>query len=269
MSYYGVSGKSFSLRSLFRSLHLNPSLLLFLLILSALIAFEMFNYSTTEHALSDLLGSLEFAGLRWATILAFAFCGIDFAGIARIFTPEQGIEEPKEIWYLFGAWLLAATMNAMLTWWGVSMAIASHTTQSAAILDRTLVTKGVPVFVAILVWVIRILIIGTLTMAGERVLWGRRRTAPVSAGSHRPVHNPTPSPRPLSLNNAAAVSRGLLNRTAQATSRPPLSRASELGSSPSANPLHSPEPTYHSLNGAGQRPPQQNGSDEGTYQRRL
>ena len=64
--------------------------------------------------------------MRWATILAIAFCGIDFAGIARLFTPEQGADEPKEVWYLFGAWLLAATMNAMLTWWGVAIAILSH-----------------------------------------------------------------------------------------------------------------------------------------------
>src|SRR3990172_180691 len=38
------------------------------LIVAALLAFEIFNYSTTEFALTDLLGGLEFAGLRWATI---------------------------------------------------------------------------------------------------------------------------------------------------------------------------------------------------------
>jgi hypothetical protein len=66
------------------------SLMFSLLILGALVAFEIFNYSTTEFAMSDLLGDLRFAGLRWSTILALAFCGIDFAGIARLFTPEQG-----------------------------------------------------------------------------------------------------------------------------------------------------------------------------------
>ena len=65
-----------------------------LIILGALLAFEVFNYSSTLFALSDILGDLAFGPLRWATILAFAFCGIDFAGIARIFTPEQGRDEP-------------------------------------------------------------------------------------------------------------------------------------------------------------------------------
>ena len=64
-------------------------LLFGVLILGALLAFEIFNYSTTDFALTDLLGDLRFAGVRWAAILAIAFCGIDFAGIARLFTPEH------------------------------------------------------------------------------------------------------------------------------------------------------------------------------------
>jgi hypothetical protein len=140
-----------------------------LIIISALLAFEIFNYSTTEFALSDLLGDLDFAGISWATILALAFCGIDFAGIARLFTPEEGAGEPNEVWYLFGAWLLAATMNAMLTWWGVSIALLNHESLGNAVVDRETLLKVVPLFVAILVWLIRVLIIGTFSVAGDRL----------------------------------------------------------------------------------------------------
>lgn len=139
------------------------------LIVGALLAFEVFNYSTTDFALTDLLGDLRFGGLRWATILALAFCGIDFAGIARLFTPEQGDQEPNEIWYLFGAWLLAATMNALLTWWGVSIAILNHQSLGNALISREALLKGVPVFVALMVWLSRVLIIGTFSIAGERL----------------------------------------------------------------------------------------------------
>ena len=93
--------------------HIQPGVIFIIIILGALVAFEIFNYSTTDYALQDLLGDLKFANILWATILALAFCAIDFAGIARLFTPEQGAEEPKEVWYLFGAWLIAATMNAI------------------------------------------------------------------------------------------------------------------------------------------------------------
>ena len=82
---------------------IRPGMAFVIVIFGALIAFEIFNYSTTDHALRDLLGDLSFVGIPWATILALAFCGIDFAGIARLFTPEQGKDEPKEVWYLFSA----------------------------------------------------------------------------------------------------------------------------------------------------------------------
>jgi len=140
-----------------------------LIIVAALLSFEVFNYSTTDFALSDLLGDLRFLGVRWATILAIAFCGIDFAGIARLFTPEEGADEPTEVWYLFGAWLLAATMNAMLTWWGVSIAILEHQSLGNAVIARDTLLKFVPIFVAVMVWLIRVLIIGTFSVAGERL----------------------------------------------------------------------------------------------------
>src|SRR5450759_2629136 len=139
------------------------------IIIGALMAFEVFNYSTTQFALNDVLGDLKFAGIRWATVLALAFCGIDFAGIARLFTPEQGRDEPTEVWYLFGAWFLAATMNAILTWWGISIDIQSHTMQSASVIDSNLLINVVPVFVALMVWLIRIMIIGSLSYAGDRI----------------------------------------------------------------------------------------------------
>jgi hypothetical protein len=140
------------------------------IIIVALLAFEVFNYSTTQFALADVLGNLKFAGISWATILALAFCGIDFAGIARLFTPEQGRDEPAEVWYLFGAWLLAAAMNAALTWWGVSVAIVNHSSLAGGVvMTNTTLTKVVPVFVAIMVWLIRVLIIGSFSIAGERL----------------------------------------------------------------------------------------------------
>src|SRR5512144_2210953 len=141
-----------------------------LMIIGALLAFEIFNFSTTQFALADVLGDLKFAGMRWASILAIAFCGIDFAGIARIFTPEQGADEPKEVYYLFGAWFLAAAFNASLTWWGVSVAIVNHASMSGgAVISSEAMTKIVPIFVSAMVLFIRVLIIGTFSLAGDRL----------------------------------------------------------------------------------------------------
>ena len=139
------------------------------IIVGALLAFEVFNYTTTDFALSDLLGDVRFVGLRWAMILALAFCGMDFAGLARLFTPERGRGEKVEVWYMLAAWFLAATMNAILTWWGVSLALLNHDSLGNEILSRETLLSVVPVFVALLVWIIRILMIGTLSMEGPRL----------------------------------------------------------------------------------------------------
>src|SRR5690242_20962945 len=140
---------SFKLMPFLKGTAVKRGLIFGLIIFGALLAFEVFNYSSTLFALTDILGNLAFGPLRWATILALAFCGIDFAGIARIFTPEQGRDEPAEVWYLFGAWLLAAGFNATLTWWGVSVAISQNGAVSGnASMSSETLTKVVPIFVA-------------------------------------------------------------------------------------------------------------------------
>ena len=189
------------------------------LIVAALLAFEIFNYSTTDFALADLLGDLRFAGIRWATILALAFCGIDFAGIARLFTPEEGASEPTEIWYLFGAWMLAATMNAMLTWWGVSIAILNHETLGNAVVERQTLLRVVPIFVAIMVWLIRVLIIGTFSVAGERLF---SQADVYNTQVRRPLTRPQSQVRSLGNQRPANLnqSRGSSNALPASSFRP-------------------------------------------------
>jgi len=169
-----------------------------LLIISALVAFEIFNYSTTDFALTDLLGNLRFWGVRWATILAIAFCGIDFAGIARLFTPEGKIGEQPEVWYLFGAWLIAATMNALLTWWGVSIAIVNHETLGNAVIARQTLLKVVPIFVAVMVWLLRVLIIGLFSVAGEKYFGQEQLNVQFASTSRSASPRREPSYQPLS-----------------------------------------------------------------------
>lgn len=139
-----------------------------IILVVALIAFEIFNFDTTRYALNSILGEIAFLRITWATILAIAFCAIDFAGLARLFTPERGAEEPKAVWYLMGAWLLGATMNAVMTWWAVSLTLLSHDFGNE-VLGRETLLKLVPVFVAALVLLTRILFIGAFSVAGEQI----------------------------------------------------------------------------------------------------
>jgi len=220
------------IRRIVRDVHPSRGALFGALILGALLAFELFNYSTTDFALTDLMGDLRFLDVRWATILALAFCGIDFAGIARLFTPTRGAGQPKEVWYLFGAWLLAATMNAMLTWWGVAIAILSHTSLGSSVIPPQTIIMVVPIFVAIMVWVIRVLIIGSFSVAGNRIF----SQAELAYTAAQPVHSQTMS--------SPAV-------TAQPASIHSLPKPDAKPTNPTVN--HS-EPTYHPASMSGSNP---------------
>jgi len=153
---------------LLSNVNLSRKLIAGVILLVALVAFELFNFDTTRFALTNLLGDISFAGLKWATILAIAFCAIDFAGLTRLFTPERGKKEPTAVWYLMGAWLIGATMNAVMTWWAISLTLLSHEFGNE-VLSREQLLRWVPFFVATLVWLTRILFIGAFSVAGEYI----------------------------------------------------------------------------------------------------
>ncbi len=225
-----------------------------IILLVALVAFEAFNFSTTQVALADLLGSLSFAGFSWATILAVAFCGIDFAGIARLFLPEDQFNQLRnDTWYLFGAWLLAATMNAMLTWWGVSLALVNRTLHSTAFIKMDILVEIVPIFIALAVWLTRILLIGTFSIAGPRLfstaarpvqsftgLAPRVDNSPLIAVPAPPVHTSRPPVRPSHLTPTSQPRRAEVEYVPDPTYVPLVSAAHSL--SGRAKPSQSSEP---------------------------
>ncbi|GMQ77741.1 MAG: hypothetical protein BMS9Abin02_0229 [Anaerolineae bacterium] len=197
-----------------------------LMLVLALFAFEMFNFDTTRYALESFLGEVRFAGLGWAVILAVAFCAIDFAGLARLFTSEGGADEPKEIYYLTGAWLLGATMNAVMTWWAVSLTLLNHDLGNE-VLSREQLLTIVPMFVAALVWLTRILFIGALTVAGERMLH------PAStASSDQSIPKSNLRPVRLRANGPANRSRGRAKESLEAIdlSQPPAQANNHVNS---------------------------------------
>ncbi len=129
-------------------------------VLTVFLSFEYFNYSLTHYALVNILGGSQ-------VYLALIFCVMDFAGIWRIFTPETGRDEPAVVWYLFGAWFLAAAFNSSLTWWGVAIYVLQHSSSSIFLLAPETMTKIVPIGVAAFVLLFRVLLINTISIAGD------------------------------------------------------------------------------------------------------
>jgi hypothetical protein len=132
-------------------------------------------------------------------------------------------------------------MNAMLTWWGVSIAIINHSSMGAgSVVSNATLTKAVPVFVAVMVWLIRVLIIGTFSLAGDRLFsqdkqYSRSNTTRRSA----PRRQPQTSRATASLRPASS-----LPRPANSYSRP--------APKPQGN-YTRPEPTYQNMSFGGSK----------------
>lgn len=193
-----TSGTLEGLRHRLGGIRLRKGLIFGVVMLGALIAFEVFNYGTTEFALADLLGARAFAGVAWATILALAFCAMDLAGLARLLTPGRP-GHGLEAWYLLAAWFIAAAMNAVLTWWAVSVALVGHEALGSSVVGRETLVRVVPIFVALLVWLIRVLMIGSFSLGGDRLFsqGGQGQTLYLRPiGPRRRSETATPTNRP-------------------------------------------------------------------------
>jgi hypothetical protein len=139
-------------------------------------------------------------------------------------------------------------MNAMLTWWGVSIAIINNQTLGNMVIAKTTLLRVVPIFVAVMVWLIRVLIIGTFSMAGERLFSQDERRiglaqpgraiSPLRALGNRSL----PTAQPIST-----VSRNTPVAVTTFKPAPKTSSQSESGG------YSRPEPTYHpvSMNASG------------------
>lgn len=127
--------------------------------LFALLIFEVFNYLSTNYALADILGGLSIVGIQLAALLAIAFCVIDCTFLVRIFGSKPISEEPSSIWYLFGAWFLAAAFNATLTWWGTAIFFMAL---------GIAIPPFLPVTFAAIVLVVRLALVANILMSSEK-----------------------------------------------------------------------------------------------------
>ncbi|MCP4420840.1 MAG: hypothetical protein GY805_29875 [Chloroflexi bacterium] len=224
----------------------------------ALISFEIFNFDTTKFALNSLIGDVRFLGLQWAAILAIAFCSIDFAGLVRLFTPERGQDEPKEVWYLMGAWLLGATMNAVMTWWAISVTLLNHNLGNE-VLSREQLLLYVPIFVAVLVWLTRILFIGAFSVAGEHIFeFNETAVSPQKrpAKAARRRQTATPTRRRAPVPKAAAPKRTAVPKRAS-TQQTQVQMPIETYNDPTPTPQPQRKPVVSRVR---QRPPRPNGA---------
>jgi hypothetical protein len=102
-------------------------------------------------------------------------------------------------------------MNATLTWWAVSVALLGQSDVGNEIVGRQALLRAAPIFVAVLVWLIRVLMIGTFTLAGARLFSfgddpNQLLLRPIGPRRHAPVPEPhRPAPKPARAPESAAA----------------------------------------------------------------
>jgi hypothetical protein len=134
-------------------------------------------------------------------------------------------------------------MNALMTWWAVSLTLLNHEFGNE-VLSRSELLQVVPIFVAVLVWLTRILFIGALTMAGEHLMTlgkkgpGIRAATPARAKSIVPAQQTVLSRRPEAMAPSGATygtsSRSGRRSSAKAAAKSP---GSATGEAPAGNPV--------------------------------
>jgi hypothetical protein len=148
-------------------------------------------------------------------------------------------------------------MNAMLTG-GRLVGILNHTSSGTALIGREVLLRIVPIFVAVMVWLIRVLMIGTISISGYRLfsVYGDRprvvqrpnTTQPQLATKQVNYHN-LPATNSARINAAPASSSRMASstpagRSAASMSAPTTAPRTRTFTSAPRNYTTPPEPDF-------------------------
>lgn len=169
------------------------------IVLVGLFAFDLFNYATTQAALSSFITDMVF-GIGVAQVLAIAFCTADLGGLTSIFTYERGLmKEPWWVWMFTAGWLITSTINAFLTWWAILIGMQGAPMSNPLYTAEELY-KTVPVAIAAAVWIIRLLLVGSTIVAWDHPTAKKQSFNPANFGL-KPLTKPQPSKPPQKKDN--------------------------------------------------------------------
>jgi len=170
-------------------------------IVAAIVCFELFNFGTNRDVLDGIFGNVVFLTLSAGTWLAAGACLVDFGGLSRIFTSETNMrQESIEIKAVTLGWFFASIFNAWLTFVWVSYRLEG----GAAALPRNLAddTFAIAVAIAVFVFLVRLVLIFGGATVGDRVLRLPFNTPHLPrrarGGNPKPLRMPMPEPMSFS-----------------------------------------------------------------------
>jgi hypothetical protein len=127
---------------------------------------------------------------------------------------------------IFFIWLLVTGFNVGLVWLGIDQAIVNRLAQTGSVIDTGALTHTLPVFIVCLIWLVRILIIGSFSCL--------RRSQALTVGSHPDPDLDNPSTEPENTFPFDLLPHGIDTPYGSSLSKIP-------------EPAHLREPTYRGI----------------------
>jgi len=179
-----------------------------LITLTGLAAFEIFNFATNQSAMELIFGDTQFVMIYIYNLVAIAFSAIDLGGLSSTFTEEKWPNEPWWVYVSTIAWFLASIVSGLLTYMSVAVAMTvAPVSQLAAVMPNlAAIYDFIPVAIAAVIWLIRVMLIGSAVAGSGHVSAPRPKpsTRPVHIGTQPTASQPKPAPAPAPKAPAAA-----------------------------------------------------------------
>jgi hypothetical protein len=154
----------------------------------SLLCFMLFNYMSTLQTLQHILGK------EWLVYaFAFALSVVDFAGLARIFTPETSAKDESKLVYILGAvWILACLFDVIMTAYWVSLRMVENPSSvEAQNLMGASMYKTIPWIIAFGELAMRVSLVLMVGMFGDQLLHGFAKAIPALQGAANSISKPS------------------------------------------------------------------------------
>lgn len=139
-----------------------------IIFLSAL-AFEVINIATNVAGFESFFGGIKFLGISWAIWATIAFEAADVGCLCYSWDRKFDFRTHPEAGFALTAHFFAGFADAGLSYFAFMMAIGNSVSQMANVVGEKAILTWAPVFLALMIWVIRTLLMGTIVTQGRNI----------------------------------------------------------------------------------------------------
>lgn len=113
-------------------------------VLVALVAFEFMSYSSTKTGVESIVGVVS-----WATLLAFAFVAVDFAGAGILFFSPETLKD--SYWSLFAGWALTVIGDVGAAFYNIAASMSADAQTHILVVNGVVSVKMFTIYIPLMI----------------------------------------------------------------------------------------------------------------------